>query len=970
MKRLMSTILCLTMLFVMASVPALAAVGEGQWVELLNEDFSSYKVGDSFDVERTYENAKSYIYYPDTPSSNVTLAVSDDKGDKALKIGKEGTGDKRILFKLTKARAGQVEISFKMLATEIISGAMNVEVFADDNKTAITGTQITINSAGQLFNTHYNGTLNARDNDITEQENYLTANTWVDVKYSINTGNGDVEATYKYGTTTITRTITEATWSSGHVDSLSAVSGLCIRLKSSSVCDLYIDDIKIKYYEEPAFEEPEFDFSNISSESINSVTKALNLIDEFKDEDGKLWYISWISGNNEVINDETGAVTPGTTDERVKLTAIFTDSGTGGPTEVSFSKSFDVKVLAAGTYHLKEGFDAAGDYSGLNAIASYPGGSEWNIGDNYGDTNQADSPDSPLNANISTDPENSQDKVLKLHRTGSGTTQRVWTRITDKSEFNEKMYVGMRVLRDTNGAHTDIYANAADGRKLMRVRFGTDGTITYQYGEGLGEEGTSSIIAPSGKWFDFTIELDMKNGTYNSYIDGQSIKTEALPMSVSGSSFGGLTFDVHRKATEECIIYFDDLTMRTTDGMPYSIAEYNFTDADNNYPTRSMVEGGYLKSVTMRKMSAVDAGSEPTLYVCFFKGDLLYDVISAPIDENSALGGFDVTLNQALPEKPLDYTVKAFVFSKNLVPLMNPSTYEPFPIVPTIFVAGDSLAKSYSVVDYPVTGYGQVLSENFDKNINIENHAEGSRSSKTFIGEGRLAKILDNMYCGDYLFIQFGHNDRVEERYTDPEGDKNTEGSFKYYLMQYINGARAKGATPVLITPPGSNHFDDDGGLYDADVMKYVEPMRELAQEEDVLLVDLYADWKEFVDNRPVVNGSKIDSRNYYMYLYSDDIRFVNDEVFKASKYHEDNIATEKDHKTLFPYYFDEYPERSVHADSAHLNAYTARVAAKFIAKRLKEFNIGLSENIIETEEPIWPWNGYESFGEKTHARN
>ena len=142
--------------------------------------------------------------------------------------------------------------------------------------------------------------------------------------------------------------------------------------------------------------------------------------------------------------------------------------------------------------------------------------------------------------------------------------------------------------------------------------------------------------------------------------------------------------------------------------------------------------------------------------------------------------------------------------------------------------------------------------------------------------------------------------------------------------------------------------------------------MRELAAEENVALVDMYADWKTFIDNR----DASIDSRNFYMYLYYEDERFVNDELFKESKYHKDNIATENLQKSLFAYYFDDDTTKFVHADSTHFNAYSARIAAKFIAERLAELNIGLSDNIVDPGEIVWPWNGYASFGSKAYPRS
>jgi len=1052
MKRVISIILCLTMLFVMAAVPALATDSEGEWVELLNEDFSGYAEGDSFDEERTYENAKAYIYYEGKTPGDVTHSVSAKDGDNALKIAKTKEGDRRILFKLNEARTGQVEISFRMLSTKYISGAMNVEVYNEDNTTRITGTSIGDISGGQRFTTYYNGS-NTRTDDITATENYLTADTWVDVKYSINTDNGDVVATYNYDALAepIVRTI-DSTWSK-HADSLPAVSGLCIRLKSSSVCDLYVDDIKIKYLEQPAAAESDFVFSEIANgnaseaevtndlelvttytdstlaqwniawassnssvinpqtgavnpaevdtevtltatftgsktftktftltvpallsefdfsvitngnKSVNTVKSSLNLVTEFTDNNGNVWAVTWNSSKPDVINPENGEVTQGGIDERVTLTAALTYYADGTENETTLSRSFNVKVLAAGSYHINEGFDAEGNYSGENGIKDYYGASlDWGISKNaYGDDSNESLP--YMNAHISTDPENSADKVLKLHRIAAASepaAQRVWTKFNENaSNFNDKVYVGMRVLREMNNTPTDIYAYATDNTtRIMRIRFNTDDSLTCYHSSNLSKNNKFENAVPSGEWFDVTIELDMKNGTYNVYIDGQSInKNDALSMSVSGSGFGGLMFDL-KEDTTESVIYFDDLTVRTTDGFPYSIVGYNFTDAQG-YPTESVVEGGLLKSVTMRKMSAVDSEAEPKLYIGFFKGEKLYDVACAPLSKY-ALGTFDVTLDKALPANPLDYEVKTFVFSKDLVPLMNPSEYVPFEVNPTIFVAGDSIGRFYKAKEYPYSGYAQELGAFFEeKSVNIENYAEGGRSSKTFYNDGLLDKILENMYSGDYLLIQFGHNDEPEkeEKATDPTGDKNTEGSFKWYLMKYIDGARAKGATPILMTPPSRDTFVG-GKMQDDRLIPYVEAMRALANEESVQLVDLYAGWTDFVDD--AVEGG-IDSKNFYAYFYADDARFADDSAWAASQY---KTATGDDYDGYYTYCDATDVSKHVHVDGSHLNIYGARVAAKLIADSLAESGLDLAENIITNRVAEYPWGNYVTFGE------
>jgi lysophospholipase L1-like esterase len=117
---------------------------------------------------------------------------------------------------------------------------------------------------------------------------------------------------------------------------------------------------------------------------------------------------------------------------------------------------------------------------------------------------------------------------------------------------------------------------------------------------------------------------------------------------------------------------------------------------------------------------------------------------------------------------------------------------------PTIYLAGDSTCQTYAANASDQQGWGQRFQEFFDPNdVVVVNKAMGGRSSKSYISEGRLDEILAVIKPGDYLFAQWGINDRYtgDPRYTDPAT------TFRTYLKQYIDGARGKNAIPVLLTP-------------------------------------------------------------------------------------------------------------------------------------------------------------------------
>lgn len=153
-----------------------------------------------------------------------------------------------------------------------------------------------------------------------------------------------------------------------------------------------------------------------------------------------------------------------------------------------------------------------------------------------------------------------------------------------------------------------------------------------------------------------------------------------------------------------------------------------------------------------------------------------------------------------------------------------------------IFLAGDSTVATNYEATFPQTGWGQVLCNFINGPVLIKNHAMNGRSTKSFIDQGRLTAILNEITTDDFLFIQFGHNDQKKddpERYTDP----NT--SYKDNLKLFINGAKDRGATPVLISPVTRRNFDANEKIINPHV-GYYEAVTELAKELDVAYIDLF----------------------------------------------------------------------------------------------------------------------------------
>lgn len=155
----------------------------------------------------------------------------------------------------------------------------------------------------------------------------------------------------------------------------------------------------------------------------------------------------------------------------------------------------------------------------------------------------------------------------------------------------------------------------------------------------------------------------------------------------------------------------------------------------------------------------------------------------------------------------------------------------------TLFIAGDSTAALKGASEKPMTGWGEYLQSYFGTLIQVDNRAINGRSTKSFIAEGRLDAIKKDFQAGDFLFIQFGHNDEKKEdpsRYTDPETD------YRFNLIHFIESARQLGGIPVLLTSVSRRRFTPDGQLDPLAVGPYPAVMRQVAEETQTALLDIF----------------------------------------------------------------------------------------------------------------------------------
>ena len=221
----------------------------------------------------------------------------------------------------------------------------------------------------------------------------------------------------------------------------------------------------------------------------------------------------------------------------------------------------------------------------------------------------------------------------------------------------------------------------------------------------------------------------------------------------------------------------------------------------------------------------------------------------------------------------------------------------------TVYLIGDSTISIKDESAYPETGWGMPFRHFFDSTVVVSNHARNGRSTRTFISEGRWAAVTSALKKGDYVFIQFGHNDESEaktDRYTPPD-------QYKSNLKKFISETRAAGATPVLLTPVSRRKFANGQAIETHEL--YSALVREVAKDEKVAFIDL-----------------DVKSRALYQ------------------EFGEQNSALL--FLQLKPGEHPNYPDGK--NDNTHFNELGARLIAQIVLNEIKQSDLPLKERIVK----------------------
>ncbi|WP_126973718.1 rhamnogalacturonan acetylesterase [Gynurincola endophyticus] len=224
----------------------------------------------------------------------------------------------------------------------------------------------------------------------------------------------------------------------------------------------------------------------------------------------------------------------------------------------------------------------------------------------------------------------------------------------------------------------------------------------------------------------------------------------------------------------------------------------------------------------------------------------------------------------------------------------------------TLWLMGDSTMSVKEPKAYPEMGWGVAFTSFWNNSVKVENHAKNGRSTKTFIEENRWKEIGEKMKAGDYLFIQFGHNDEVpaKKSYTDPQ-------AFEKNIQLFVSTAKSKNVIPVLITPVSRRGYDSVN-VFHPNHETYSPIVKKVARETKTILIDL-----DQLSQALMQQLGPESSKHLFLYLK--------------------------------PGEHPNYPQGKT--DDTHFNEYGARLIAQLVLQQIKQQIPGLYSRVVNFEK-------------------
>lgn len=456
------------------------------------------------------------------------------------------------------------------------------------------------------------------------------------------------------------------------------------------------------------------------------------------------------------------------------------------------------------------------------------------------------------------------------------------------AELNGLAAVSAEIKASEGSAQSISLLNGSD--KIAEVLV-NNGKITAN-----GEE-LSGITAD--EWFKLTIALNTKTGKYWVYKNNQQLNTTGFVG--TAKAVNALSF-----ACTDGTGYINNLSAGTMEDAVYTVRDVIMQKADGEFA--GAVESGVtVKTLKIAKGSDAEGAKA---IVAIYDNDRLAATKAVDLSAGYDVGSLiTLPVDIAAPSDEGTYSAKVFIWSdmENARPVAK--AYEITPRKTTLLIAGDSIAQTYTWYwHYPMTGYGQTIGSYLDTDkVNVNNFGLSGSSTVTYETSGQLEKLLNAGHSGDYMTIQFAHND---------QGQGVSIDDYKANLKKYIALAREKGINPILITSPIRR---PNAGM--ATLGEYPNAMKAVASETGTPVIDLNSRSTEIM-TAAGDEGTKL----IYMHINANDERY-----FKT--------ADGKDN-----YSNSQYNKSTPTADNTHFTVYGAHLLSQAIVSELASLeNCGLS---------------------------
>lgn len=372
-------------------------------------------------------------------------------------------------------------------------------------------------------------------------------------------------------------------------------------------------------------------------------------------------------------------------------------------------------------------------------------------------------------------------------------------------------------------------------------------TASGKAGEYVFTLGGKDVIYTFNQDGDYDVIYDKSKDTYTVYQNCVQVETGSINLGNVSTA----------KVTGKEITKFIGIDLNTDKAQ---INAYNYQDG--SYQLGVPTPGSELTGITLKARDDIE---EAVLYVAVYTGDgLIYDCEATTVQADAGdtipvVFADSVKLPDGDAFDPA--ALKIFLWDTQLVPIMEPVLYpalgEVYEERATIYMIGDSTMCNYSASYYPRAGWGQVFGDYFDTNeVVVDNRAVSGRTTKWFMDKGEFDKILETIKPGDYLMMQFGHNDQKEKA-------NISIADYKANLKYFVDSVEAKGAIPIICSSISRRYYNETGA-YDPTIGslgEYPAAAMATAAELNVTGLDLYSYSKQ-------VLGSMTDDASKQLYCF------------------------------------------------------------------------------------------------------